>query len=99
MADQTFREAAMNDFNRLFYFAGRNRQRVLLTALAYRRPLSDLPAIPQVIGVETQLELEQVIDNLNATCASLGYSPDDFVRYESGRLRPGYLTEVAFPSH
>lgn len=99
MADQIFREAALNDFNRLFYFTGRNRQRVLLTALAYRRPLSDVPATPHIIGVETQLELEQVVDNLNATCTSLGYSLDDFVRYESGRLHPGYLTELAFPAH
>ena len=86
------------DFNRLFYFAGPNPQRVLLTALAYRRPLPSLPALPQVCGVETQAELLQVVDDLSATCTKLGYSLDDFVIWESGRLYPGHLTTAAFPA-
>jgi hypothetical protein len=90
-------DVAAHDFNRLFYLAGPNRQRVLLTALANRRGLPSLPALPQVCGVETQGELLQVLADLRGTCTRLGYSLDDFVIEESGRLYAGYLTEQAFP--
>jgi hypothetical protein len=90
--------AAADQFNQLYDFAGRNRQRVLLTALASRHGRPSLPALPQVCGVETQDELVQVVADLGATCARLGYSPNDFVILESGRLRPGRLTKRAFPT-
>jgi len=88
--------AANFDFNRLFYFAGPNRQRVLLNALANRHGLPSLPALPQVCDVETQGELLQVLADLSGTCTTLGYSLDDFVISDAGRLYPGHLTAQAF---
>ena len=88
-------DIATYDFNRLYYFAGPNRQRVLLTALANRHGLRSLPALPLVCGVETQEEMQQVLADLSGTCTTLGYTLDDFVIEESGRLYPGHVTAQA----
>lgn len=88
---------AAYDFSRLYYLAGPNRQRVLLTAMANRH-LPSLPALPEICGVETREELEQVIADLGATCTRLGYTLDDFVILKSDRLYPGHLTEQASPA-
>lgn len=84
--------AATFDFNRLFYFAGRNRLRFLLNALANRHGLSSLPALPQVCGVETHGDMQQALADLSGTLYEAGYSLDDFVipiRMSRGRSQGG----------
>lgn len=84
-------QLAQRIFNSIWFHAGPNRQRVLLSAVLYDHGFG-CPATPKAISVKSQDKVEEAYLGLRETCRKLDVDPDDIITKSGDRFRPGPLT-------